>query len=81
MQCPYCGGEMHSGEITVAGSSLHNHLIWFEGEPMPKQRKLFGIHKNGKLMQMPYVGMRFWLPADYCPKCKKMIFETQIIDP
>lgn len=80
MQCPYCGGTMRSGEITVTGSSLHNHLVWFEGEPMSKKRKLFGIHKTGKLMQMPYVGIQFWLPADFCPKCKKMIFETDIIE-
>ena len=80
MQCPYCGGRMRSGEITVTGSSLRNHLVWFEGEPMSKKRKLFGIHKTGKLMQMPYVGTQFWLPADFCPKCKKMIFETDIIE-
>lgn len=80
MTCPYCGCEMRHGEITSADRGLHNHLLWIEGEPLSKKRKFFGLHKTGKLMQMPYVGTKYWIPADFCPKCKKMIFETDIIE-
>lgn len=80
MQCPYCGGEMRHGEITTAVNNFHNHLMWMEGNLPDKKRKFFGMFRPGKLLQMPYVGTRFWLPADFCPKCKKMIFDTDIIE-
>ena len=76
MDCPYCGEQMQHGEITSNGTLL----VWNEGEPLSKARKLLGAGLKGKQLQMPYVGLQFWIPADFCPKCKKMIFTTDIID-
>lgn len=80
MTCPYCGGEMRHGEITTVDNGMRNILQWMEGEPLSKGKKLLGSCRSGKMLQMPYVGFRYWIPADFCPKCKKMIFETDILE-
>lgn len=77
MNCPYCGGEMRHGEITTDTTIIR----WVEGqEPKSKFWKFHAPRTAGKLLQIPHFAWKPWIPADFCPKCKKMIFETDIID-
>lgn len=77
MTCPYCGSEMRHGEITADSTIVR----WIEGrEPQSKLRKFFTLPTKGKLLKIPHFAFTPWIPADFCPKCRKMIFETEIID-
>ncbi len=77
MICPYCGGSMQHGEIL----SRSDILQWIETEePVSKAKKYTSLGLEGKMLLVPSTLGRAWIPADYCPKCKKMIFETEILD-
>ncbi len=77
MTCPYCGSEMRHGEITADSTIIR----WIEGgTPKSKAAKFFSTGFAGKLLQVPHYALRPWIPADFCPKCKKMIFETDILE-
>lgn len=74
MDCPYCGKEMQRGEIC---GETRTKIRW-----MPENR--FHLSSADKLCsEAHYVAAlsapgRFWIQADYCPACRKMIFETDI---
>ena len=77
MICPYCGGEMRHGEITTKSTVIR----WIEGsKPLSKVKKTFGAGMEGNLLRIPHYAFQPWIPADYCEKCRKMIFETEIIE-
>lgn len=75
MKCPYCGGEMQHGEIF---GDPRMKISWIPENRYNKTRmdKLLSadIHR---LTQVSYKS-GFWIQADYCKACKKMIFETDI---
>lgn len=76
MTCPFCGSEMRHGEITADNTILR----WIEGDqPKSKVRKIFSLRTEGNLLKVPQTAWRPWIPADFCPKCKKMIYETDIL--
>ena len=77
MTCPYCGGEMRHGEITADNTIIR----WIEGDkPKSKAQKFFSSRMEGNLLRIPHFAFRPWIPANYCGKCRKMIFETEIIE-
>lgn len=73
MLCPYCSNEMQHGELNYDRRSP----IYFrvEGQKLSFFDQLAGTGlveaSKGTWMARP-------LPADYCPTCKKMIFDTEI---
>lgn len=84
MKCPFCGGEMQSGQIT--GGKV---LRFAPPAQPPKNLQRIGAEDNGKLVRnagfsgeildVPYSGLSLWIPAEYCRSCKKMIFDADII--
>jgi hypothetical protein len=75
MKCPYCGGEMQHGEIFGDGRMK---VCW-----VPENR--YNISIMDKLLSADMHRLKnvtyksgFWIQADYCKACKKMIFETDI---
>lgn len=76
MKCSYCGNEMRHGEITTNSTIIR----WIEGvNPISKTKKFFTTGLEGNLLRIPHYAFHPWIPADYCGKCRKMIFETEII--
>ena len=73
MLCPYCQNEMQHGELSYDRRSP----MYFQadGQKLSFFDQLAGTGlveaSKGTWMARP-------LPADYCPKCKKMIFETEV---
>lgn len=78
MKCPFCGGEMQAGTISFDGRTK---LFWLpDGENKSSvQRFLDAIGGIGSLTAGE---TDFWsrgrLKSDYCPDCRKMIFDTDI---
>ena len=73
MTCPFCGKEMTHGFISGDGRS---GVYWNEGDTKRTLTdKLVGI---GKLTAAKYTLATFRIESDYCPACKKMIFDTDI---
>lgn len=74
MQCPYCHQEMQAG--TIAGDGRGGKLYWqLEGEKASFFDKLSGTRQ---IEAAKYTLASFTIEANYCPACKKMIFETDI---
>ena len=75
MKCPYCDNEMQRGEL--CGDS-RSRVSWIPENPYNKtyMDKVFSadIHR---VKNVTYRAM-FWIPADYCKQCGKMIIETDI---
>ena len=73
MDCPFCGKEMQHGILSGDGRSSvtfkpgEKKTGWFD--------RLIGIDK---ITAAKYTLMAFTIDADYCPGCKKMIFDTDI---
>ena len=73
MICPFCNKEMQSGILSGDGRSA---LTWKAGE-----KKTGGFDRFlgiGKLTAAKHTLTTFTIETDYCPSCKKMIFETDI---
>ena len=76
MNCPYCGGPMEHGEITGDG---RGKVRWVpEGELPTKLDRFFADPYRRRLTGATYKMFCFWIQSDYCPKCRKMIFDTDI---
>lgn len=84
MQCPYCGAEMRHGNITGGkilrlmpdtGTPKKVHSIL---ESATREQIQNGI--EGTILDVPYSGLAPWIPADFCEGCKKIIFETEMIE-
>lgn len=72
MKCPFCENEMIKGVISGDGRS---GVFWEpENEKLGGLEKLVGIGK----IDAKYTLTKFKIQADYCDKCKKMIFSTDI---
>ena len=71
--CPYCQNEMQHGEITVDRRSP----VFFrkEGVKRTLSDMFWGV---GRIQAGLENGWNQGIPADYCHKCKKMIFDTEI---
>lgn len=73
MKCPYCDGEMLHGNLQMDGrSGIHFQQ---EGKKLTFWDQLAGV---GKVITK---GRRLWaiqIEADYCEKCRKMIFDTEV---
>ena len=77
MTCPFCGGQMQSGQITGDGRSKVR--FYKEGQLPTKLDRAFADPWQGRLTAAryePFTG--FWIDSHYCPACRKMIFETDI---
>lgn len=75
MDCPYCGGAMQHGEVFGDGRM---RVSW-----IPENRfnqtvmdKILSADMH-RLTGATYKG-GFWIPADYCKTCRKMIIETDM---
>lgn len=75
MNCPFCGKAMEHGEIVGDGRTK----IRWEPEGLYPTRldKIFADPWHGRLTGAVYqAGVR--ITADFCPTCKKMVFDTDI---
>ncbi len=75
MQCPYCHGEMKTGRLRVNSKFP---LVWYGDD-----EKISGLDRGlggiGQLTLAKYDWLgRAFIPALYCPACKKMVIETEI---
>lgn len=73
MNCPYCEKEMKKGIISGDGRS---GVYWKAGEKRTDFKDKLG--GTGKLKAVKYSLAVFEIQACYCPKCKKMIFDTEV---
>ena len=76
MKCPYCNEQMVHGIIRYDSRSA---LRWHaDGETAWDQfcNALGGI---GQLTAAQVIWAKGKIPGDYCPSCKKMIIETDIV--
>lgn len=72
MKCPFCENEMQLGLITGDGRST---VHWTpEGEKLGVLASMVG---KGRI-DADYTLTKFSIKANYCSKCKKMIFDTDI---
>lgn len=83
MKCPFCGGDMHHGNITgskvlrlVPDSETPKevHRIFENADQKQRNNGL-----EGNILNVPYHGLAPWIPADYCKVCNKVIFTATII--
>lgn len=75
MDCPFCRQPMQHGEIYGDGRMK---VSW-----VPENRfnqSLMDKILSADMHRLKNVAYKsgFWIQADYCPACKKMIFETDI---
>lgn len=73
MLCPYCQNEMQRGEIIA--DPRGGMFFRQEGKKLGFWDSLAGV---GRIEAAKGGWSKLKLPADYCPKCKKMIFDTEI---
>lgn len=80
MICPFCGGEMQHGKFLFDGRTKSG---WLEDTKKYSKLNIF----PGQYKTLSSVHLSSPLPVlanmegDFCPKCKKMIFDTNIIEP
>ncbi len=73
MKCPFCDKEMTKGFISGDGRS---GVYWNdEAEKISFVDKIVGV---GKVTAAKYTLTQFKIDANYCPDCKKMIFDTEV---
>ena len=74
MLCPYCGKEMKRGIMSGDG---RQGITWKEGEkPAGFIDKLCG---EGIVTVAKWKLTQFTIEADFCPDCKKMIIDTDVL--
>ena len=79
MKCPYCGDQMKSGVIQYDSRC---RLRWrSDGDTRSHLDRFFDEMDGVGLLTESKVSL--WgigrIPGDYCPSCKKLIIETDII--
>lgn len=73
MKCPYCEGEMLHGHLLCDGrSGIHFQQ---EGKKLTFWDQLAGV---GKVITKGRRTVTIRIEADYCEKCRKMIFDTEV---
>lgn len=78
MTCPYCSKEMIPGTIRFDGRS---RMRWHADDDTKSRSDRFwdSLGGVGELTGVKYNwGGTGTIKCDYCPGCKKMIFETDI---
>lgn len=75
MDCPYCGSAMQHGEIYGDGRMK---VSWIPQSRFPQT--FWDKVLSADLHRLTDVAYKsgFWIEADYCKACKKMIIETDI---
>lgn len=74
MDCPFCGKEMKKGIMSGDGRSS---VVWKAGDNKAGfYDKLGGI---GRVTAAKHSIASFTIESYYCYKCKKMIFETEVV--
>lgn len=73
MKCPFCEQEMILGTISGDGRS---RVFWTTAED--KISLMDKIVGKGMVESVSYSLGTFKVEAQYCPHCKKMIFDTDI---
>ncbi len=74
MKCPYCNQEMENGIISGDGRS---GVFWKKGDK--KAGFMDRLGGAGKIEAAKYTLTTFTMEANYCPACKKMIIDTDIL--
>lgn len=73
MKCPYCEGEMLHGHLFCDGrSGIHFQQ---EGKKLTFWDQLAGV---GKVSTKGRRTMTIRIEADYCEKCRKIIFDAEV---
>ncbi len=73
MKCPFCEREMIEGVMSGDGRSK----VYWE-TPEVKLGVMDKFVGKGKVENVTYSLTKFKLKTNYCPYCKKMIFDTNI---
>lgn len=73
MKCPYCEQEMIAGIMSGDGRS---RVFWETSED--KLGLMDKVVGKGMVESVSYSLAKFKLKTNYCPACKKMIFDTNI---
>ena len=74
MICPYCSNEMIAGNLNGDG---RGGVYWKEGAR--HSSVLDKICGKGKLTAAEYTAFsRFRIESHYCPRCKKIIIDTEV---
>lgn len=74
MKCPYCDQEMQQGEILA--DPRGGMVFQQEGQKIGFFDGLAGVGRIEAARGSGWTKIR--IPADYCPRCKKMIFGTEV---
>lgn len=84
MTCPFCGGAMKSGTITVDKRGLYHGsgLFWHdapkEGEKKPRLIIGFGLFTKNIVSGKKLLGGRCTFEGYSCPECKKIIMDAEL---
>ena len=74
MVCPYCNNEMKAGSLNGDGRGGVN---WKEGTR--HSSVIDKICGTGELTATSYTAFsRFQIDCHYCPRCKKIIIDTEV---
>lgn len=73
MKCPFCEQEMIEGVMSGDGRSR----VYWE-TPGNQLSFIDVIAGKGQVKNVEYSLTKFKIKGDYCPRCKKMIFDTNI---
>lgn len=78
MKCPYCGNEMHSGLLRT----YREPARWIPSAEEKSRLERFwdslgGVGGLTAEQRNSWSGGK--IPASFCPQCKKMIIETDIV--
>ena len=76
MKCPYCNEEMQHGRLSGDGRSRVRFVQ--EGKKLSWADDLTGVGvvKTNKGSNTSF--WKFWLEADYCEKCRKIIMDAEV---
>lgn len=80
MDCPFCGCEMHTGEVRgdmMISVDKDTGVFWCRSD-RTKLQKIFDADKRLLTDNKNILGYR--IPAHYCSKCKKVILDAEVED-
>ena len=74
MTCPFCRGQMRAGTMLA---DTRKRAGWYPDDaPLGKLDLFFGTYPRLTAAKHGFNYLR--VKSDYCPRCKKMIFDTDI---
>lgn len=78
MQCPYCGGELEAGNLSVDNGRYMGDVYWLpEGEEPPNGLLFTKIRVEKKGGFLLTENAHPSIPAAHCPACKKLIISYE----